>query len=148
MIGANIAWGAIEPESIMPVQYADLRRSATAKPPVLRLMSAVLLDALRRRAHTLGRSDRRRREILRETEAWLASDDESWPFAFVIVCAGLGLEPESIRAALRGRKGDFRWQQRAHDRDPMPAIRRASSRRRHRGARGYGHASSFPSATL
>ena len=110
IIGATIAWGAIEPESIMPVQYADLRGSATAKSPVLRLMRAVLLDALRRRAHTLGRSDKRSRGILRETEAWFASDDVSWPFAFVIVCTGLGLEPESIRAALRGRKRDFRWQ--------------------------------------
>jgi len=43
-IGVDFASGAIEPESVMPVQYADLRRSAAAMPPVLRLMNAVLRD--------------------------------------------------------------------------------------------------------
>ena len=36
----------------------------------------------------------------RSAQAWLLSNDEQWPYAFVPICATLGLEPTAVRRAL------------------------------------------------
>jgi hypothetical protein len=57
-------------------------------------MRAVLADALFC-YHTQNRS------LVREAAAWFSSEDDRWPFAFVNVCRALGLDPASVRRALR-----------------------------------------------
>jgi hypothetical protein len=37
---------------------------------------------------------------MRDTEAWLGSDDPSWLFSFAHICQTLGLDPHAIRASL------------------------------------------------
>jgi hypothetical protein len=65
-----------------------------------RLMLAVLLDAVALlREDVSGRVQHTRREV-RDTLAWIASDDDSWPLSFTRVCAGLGLDPAALRADL------------------------------------------------
>ncbi len=59
-------------------------------------MAAVLDDAMEVYRHP--RANRRR--LLRDTEAWLRSDDRSWLFSFVRICETLGLDPHAIRASL------------------------------------------------
>jgi hypothetical protein len=60
------------------------------------LLAAVLEDAIDVYRHP--RADRR--ELMRETEAWLGSDDPSWLFSFARICQTLGLDPHAIRASL------------------------------------------------
>jgi len=38
--------------------------------------------------------------LAREAEAWFFADDDHWPFAFVNICAVLGLDPAYIRLGL------------------------------------------------
>ena len=41
-----------------------------------------------------------REKLCAEAAAWIASDDESWPFSFVSVCWHLSLDPHVTRRAL------------------------------------------------
>ena len=64
-------------------------------------MYAVLEDGvelLTRHRWGAGRPSHR---LLRETEAWLASDDTSWPFAFVNVCDALEIDAARVRRFVR-----------------------------------------------
>ena len=69
-------------------------------------MAAVLEDALntrRRGPHATGRSPRL---LYAEVRRWFASNDVHWPFSFVNVCHGLGLEPSAVRAAAQALDAD------------------------------------------
>lgn len=69
--------------------------------PEDRLMLAVLADAVALlREHAYGQ-ERHSRQLVRDTLAWFESDDVDWPLSFANVCAGLRLDPEGLRAALR-----------------------------------------------
>jgi hypothetical protein len=82
------------------------------------LMLAVLDDAI---VVYLGQAGLARDEA----EAWIASEQRRSPFAFVVVCEMLGLEPEPVRVALRG------WRERS-----MPARRALGRTRKNAQARG------------
>jgi hypothetical protein len=62
-------------------------------------MVAVLEDAVDvyRHVRVVGR---RNRNLLRETESWLRSDDRSWVFSFCSICDAFELDPRVIRATL------------------------------------------------
>jgi hypothetical protein len=65
-----------------------------------RLMFAVLQDAL---TIILSRGQhlrRVRRRLLRETIAWVRSDDLAWPFSFLNVCEALDLDACRLRHRL------------------------------------------------
>lgn len=65
-----------------------------------RLMLAVLADAVALlREHAYGQ-ERHSRQLLRDTLGWFDSEDVDWPLSFRNVCAGLGLDPVALRAAL------------------------------------------------
>jgi hypothetical protein len=66
-----------------------------------RLMLAVLADAVALlREHAYGQ-ERHSRQLVRDTLGWFESDDVDWPLSFTNVCAGLGLVPDDLRAALQ-----------------------------------------------
>jgi hypothetical protein len=90
--------GALAPETLLRSQFDDMRNAGP--PPVHRLMVAVLADAIRVYRRTMNRNDRRSRRLRREIQEWFASDDDTWPFAFVVVCQQVELEPAGLRAAL------------------------------------------------
>jgi hypothetical protein len=68
-------------------------------------MRAVLEEALLCFHKGLVQQGRRVQRLARETEEWLLSNDPSWPFSFVSICAVLGLEPTYLRRGLQ------RWRQ-------------------------------------
>jgi hypothetical protein len=63
------------------------------------LMLAVLEDGIR---CFLGRSKR----FAEEAELWIHSQRRYSPFAFVVVCETLGLDPESVRATVERMKAE------------------------------------------
>jgi hypothetical protein len=73
----------------------DVARAAALRPrsPEERLCMAVLVQALWevRRYHPASREGA-------EVRHWIASDDQSWPFAFCALCDVLGLDPAIVRA--------------------------------------------------
>jgi hypothetical protein len=91
----------LEPETILPVQFFDRVQIDASLQPEKRLMLAVLEDGVGTFQKYSGVPGRRARRLFTEAEEWFASDDVEWPFAFVNVCQGLGLEPQYIRRGLR-----------------------------------------------
>jgi hypothetical protein len=85
------------------VELFNLIASGSRQPEftgIKALMLAVLDDAI---VVYLGRPGRARDEA----EAWIMTGQRRSPFAFVIICDILGLEPEPVRVVLR------RWRERS-----------------------------------
>jgi hypothetical protein len=89
-----------EPETILPSQLLDTSRLGATTQPEKRLMLAVLEDAIATFQRTRGGASRAAAREFDEVRAWLASDDTSWPYAFLNICHVLGFEPGCLRAGL------------------------------------------------
>jgi len=77
--------------------------------PERRLMLAVLLDAVhRRRCRRSGPREGQAGLGWQVEDAWLRSEDRSWPFAFASICDALGLESTYLRRCLLRDVGDRR----------------------------------------
>jgi len=90
-----------EPETILPSQYFDRFQIDASLQPEKRLMLAVLEDAVGTFQKYAVATGRRARRLFTESEEWFASDDTSWPYAFLPICQALGLEPEYVRRGLQ-----------------------------------------------
>ena len=86
------------PDTLAAAEIADRRRPHLR--PEQRLLYAILEDAIH--VYQTGRtgSHDNARKLLAHTEAWLASDDVSWPMSFQNVCAALGFDPQYLRVGL------------------------------------------------
>ena len=87
--------------SVPPEQFYGSRPSPASGRPEAALMRAVLEDALLCFHKGLVQQGRRVRRLARQAEEWLFSDDPSWPFSFVSICAVVGLEPTYLRRGLQ-----------------------------------------------
>lgn len=98
---------AIDYDAAWPLLASQYHECGSLSPE-RQLMAAVLVATIRdaqgwgevtapgkRRPQTIA--DLRQR-LCADAQAWLASDDESWPFHFVPICRHLGLDPVLIRA--------------------------------------------------
>jgi hypothetical protein len=98
----------IEPETVLPSQFFDRVQIDASLQPEKRLMLAVLEDAVGvfQKYVNVSIKNRRGHRMFVEAEEWFASNDTSWPYAFVNVCQALGLEPGYVRGGLwRWREG-------------------------------------------
>jgi hypothetical protein len=89
-----------------------------------RLLLAVLEEAVRTFQRYLDGEGRRSRRLLREVEAWFASDDPTFPFSFVPLCDALGLDPSYLRSGLRRWRASHRFPIRTVYRLTRPAVNR------------------------
>jgi hypothetical protein len=82
---------------ILPSQNVSRR---LARMPEMRLVAAILNDAVERVVCNVGaRCGTPRREFL-EARDWLWDDTRGWPFAFANVCDLLGLDATAVRERL------------------------------------------------
>lgn len=84
----------------------ESRHSEPKTPPrsdreVSDLMLAVLEDAMRTYKEGVDSPIPAKRVEAFKVEAWVASDETDWPFAFVNVCDAVGLTPEYLRTAMK-----------------------------------------------
>jgi len=87
MIGSSLSWRMedadgpreLVPDQMVPVQFAELLQRASERTPELRLMAAVLEDAIRTFCRCAGSRGVRSRRLFRETAEWFDSSDASWP---------------------------------------------------------------------
>lgn len=119
----------VEPDTMTPLQFYDRIFAEASLVPEKRLMLAVLEDAIA----SFQRSFIQPSAMIDEAddfdvEAWLESDDMSWPFSFASICQALDMEPEYLRTGLAD------WRSRAQ-RDGMKGqvyrfpFRRVNGRR-------------------
>lgn len=92
-----------EPDILSTQQYLDGSRGGNCFHPEQRLMLAVLLDAVECFQKRPVSRKRKPTSLFLATEAWIFEDDWQWPFSFVNICEGLGVDPAYLR------KGLHRW---------------------------------------
>ncbi|RMD82648.1 MAG: hypothetical protein D6815_08705 [Candidatus Dadabacteria bacterium] len=114
----------IEPDTMTPSQFFDRVFTETTMVPEKRLMLAVLEDAIasfqRNFIQCTDDSDELHDD---DVEAWLESDDMSWPFSFASICQALNMEPEYLRKGLRN------WRIRAEQQGKRGQVYRFPFRR-------------------
>lgn len=98
---ANASINLLEPQCLLPVQYNHLVRKSRVVDGEIKLMLAVLKDAIRAYIRNMdGRTAQARRDFI-ETYQWFHSADQDGVFAYDNVCGALGLEPTLIRRWLK-----------------------------------------------
>jgi hypothetical protein len=87
--------------AVLPEQFHTPSDGIDQRHGVVALMHAVLEEALHCWQQQSTKSGRRAQRLATEAEEWLFTDDSSWPFSFVNLCAALNLAPDYIRRGLR-----------------------------------------------
>jgi hypothetical protein len=127
---------ALEIEPLLASQYLDRILPEVTIQPEKRLMLAVLESAVATYQRFALATSRRGRRLFGETQDWFSAEDESWPFSFEVICAGLGIDAAFLRGGLR------RWCERAlASATPGPArtpFRRVNARRHKVSGRAAG----------
>lgn len=89
-----------EPDLITPDQHRDRVEMERTDQPEVRLMLAVMEDAVATYQRYATDPGRRNRRLFEEAESWIHSTDTSWPYSFENICAALRFEPETLRRGL------------------------------------------------
>jgi len=106
---------------IVPVQHFNSPKEIT---PELRLMIAVLADAVWCLEKYRCATDARGRRIFHRAKQWMVATEPRWPYSFVRICAALDLNTSAVRHRLRA----------ALDLPPMSEVREVRATT-HLGAR-------------
>jgi hypothetical protein len=97
-----------EPDTLMPDQYYATLRKSQHSDPELRLMAAILEDAVACLSRDPLRCARPHRKGVEEALSWIdAQGEEDWVFSFHNICESLGLDPSYLR------RGLYDWTSRA-----------------------------------
>jgi hypothetical protein len=114
----------LEPDTVLSAQYYATYIGSPYKQPELRLMAAVLEDAISCLSiKTPPATARQQRQIENAWQWFAAEDDSEWIFSFKNICEALGIDPAYLR------RGLIRWADGAElgsAGDP-PRVRAASS---------------------
>ena len=76
------------------------QRGCPAEEPELRLMAAVMGDALRGIHRGVTTPAHRRRAVFVEALEWCFSEDLAWPFSFRNLCAALEVNADRVRTRI------------------------------------------------
>jgi hypothetical protein len=107
--------------SIHPTQMFGGTRNAQFHGEI-RLMSAVLLEAIHSFCSTVDGRDAWSIKDHREAKNWIYSDDRSWCFSFINICDSLGVSSEWLRERL-GHWEMTRLRQRIRTKwEPQPTV--------------------------
>lgn len=90
-----------EPDPLASAQFYENTKRTYHANPELRLMAAVLEDAVATVTTDQRRCSGRQRREFEETMRWVVqSEDHDWIFSFVNVCESLGVDADYLRAGL------------------------------------------------
>ena len=89
-----------EPDILSGHQFFKVFRQKSNAEPEERLMLAVLTDAIECFQKYSGATNRRGRNLFSNAEAWIASRDCSWPYAFEHICEALDINANYLRLGL------------------------------------------------
>jgi len=94
-VGGAVTDHLFTPDALLPSQFAATLQSSAMAPEKARQF-AVMCQA----AEDLFAVERVKAPLREAAEVWIRSDDEHWPFSFVLICQAFGLDPDALRAAL------------------------------------------------
>jgi hypothetical protein len=90
-----------QPDVLLPTQFFAAMRKRVPKEAEYRLVLAVLQDAVECYQKHFAASEPKAYELFADAEAWIASDDRSWPYSFINICELLNISPAYVREGLR-----------------------------------------------
>jgi hypothetical protein len=88
-------------DTLAAQQYHDTYRRKIPQQSVIRIMLAVLEDAINCYQENIFAVSKKRLQLFKEAEDWFMNDDASWIFSFVSICSILNLEPDYFRLGIR-----------------------------------------------
>ncbi|MGH7848450.1 MAG: hypothetical protein ACREQW_25205 [Candidatus Binatia bacterium] len=93
-------------DSLIKGKTQDRFETKYFRDPVIRLMLAVLEDAVNCYVKYHDAKSRRGQRIFREAKEWFFSDDTNWLFSYENICDLVGINPSYLRnGMLRGNYG-------------------------------------------
>jgi hypothetical protein len=104
-------------DAVMPEQFYPPRRNSASVEPIMRLMGAILVDAVHSFERNREACHRNGRLEFEEALFWLFHDDENRPFSFRFVCDALKVDPVYLRNVI------VRWQNGRRSADKHRVIR-------------------------
>ncbi|HXV82376.1 MAG TPA: hypothetical protein VEG60_21110 [Candidatus Binatia bacterium] len=90
-----------QPDVVVIHEYLHVYRSSNAYAPEIKLIAAVLKDAIDCYLKYESVKTRRGKKIFNEAAQWIFSRQEDWLFSFDNICEILKLDPDYIRRVLR-----------------------------------------------
>jgi hypothetical protein len=106
-----------QPDVLLIHEYLQVYQSKSAHAPEMRLIAAVLEDAIGCYLKYYSAHTRRGKRICNEAAQWIFSPEDDWLFSFENICEMLKIDPDYIRRILRHitRPDDFTAQHLAQD---------------------------------
>jgi hypothetical protein len=96
-----------QPDVLLVSEYLQVYQSSAAHTPEIKLIAAVLEDAIDCYVKNLGAKTRRGKRICNEAEEWIFGQSDDWIFSFENICEMLKLEPNYIRRVLVRYKQEY-----------------------------------------
>jgi hypothetical protein len=96
------------PDILLPEQFNELRRRRHELGGELKLMFAVLEDAIHCYLHHMNAKSRQRRILFYEVRDWMNSKNGKGVFAYETLCDALGIDPGRLRQVLQQRQREMR----------------------------------------
>ena len=90
-----------QPDVTLVQEYLQVHRSTIAYNPEMRLIAAVLEDAVECYLKHFSAKTRRGKRLFGEAEQWIFSRNDDWLFSCDNICEMLKLDPDYIRRVLR-----------------------------------------------
>lgn len=90
-----------QPDVMVIHEYLHVYRSSSAYTPEIKLIAAVLKDAIDCYLKYESVKTRRGKRIFNEAAQWIFSRQEDWLFSFDNICEMLKIDPDYIRRVLR-----------------------------------------------
>jgi hypothetical protein len=90
-----------QPDVLLIHEYLHVYQSKSAQTPEMKLIAAVLEDAINCYLKYYSSRTRRGKRICNEAAQWIFSRQDDWLFGFDNICEMLKIDPEYIRRMLR-----------------------------------------------
>ena len=94
-----------QPDTILPLQYFEMVRRKSHREGEMRLMLAVLEDAIGCFQKYYSARDRRGKQLFHEAEEWIMEKKDDEIFSFNSICEALEINPDYLRRGLLQWKG-------------------------------------------
>jgi hypothetical protein len=111
-----------QPDVIVIHEYLHVYRSNTAHTPEVRLIAAVLEDAIDCYLKYCSAKTRRGKRIFAEAAQWIFDRDEDWLFGFDNICEMLKLDPDYITRVLKQSAEERLLAEQQPPRAKQPAV--------------------------
>ena len=89
-----------QPDTLVSEQYFQTLRLKTVLEPEMRLLLAVLEDAISCYQHYFHSRNPIQQRLFEEAKEWILSSDDSWVFSFESVCDALEVNAAYLRQGL------------------------------------------------